>query len=148
MSRIHKIRTDQNPTSNNVDFEEYVVVESFCGTDRIVASVMDKEEMRYSPPFILDTPLCIRKVYSKIKESESIDIPRYNREQPVNSLEVGTFIAEVTASSGSVKLLKPDMNTLFSWKELEDPELRTSAILTIIHLLLPNFGIDNYLTYE
>jgi len=90
--------------------------------------------------------LKIREVYRKVEESERMDL-FFESDEKVDIEEVASFVAELSGRVNPINILKVDIETLFSWKELDETELRTSAILTIINVLLPQFNLTDYVPY-
>ena len=71
----------------------------------------------------------------------------FEPDEKVDTSEIAGYVAELSGQVHPINILKVDIDTLFSWKELEEPALRTSAILTIINLLLPQFNLTDYVPY-
>jgi len=90
--------------------------------------------------------LDIREVYKKVEESERMELS-YDHNQRVDTSKVESFVRELSSQINPINILKVDMDALFMWKELESVEIRTSAILTIINLLLPQFNLTDYVPY-
>lgn len=81
-----------------------------------------------------------------VEESERMDL-FFDADEEVDPSDVGGFITELSETVNPLNILKVDADTLFLWKEMDEVELRTSAILTIINLLLPQFRLTNYVPY-
>jgi len=90
--------------------------------------------------------LKIKEIYKKVEESERMEL-FFEPDEKVDIDEVAGFVAELSGQVNPLHILKIDIDTLFSWKELDDTELRTSAILTIINILLPQFNLTDYVPY-
>jgi hypothetical protein len=90
--------------------------------------------------------LKIRDVFKKVEKSEKMSL-FFDCDEQVDSDEVAEFVAELSEQVRPLQILKVDIDTLFSWKELEETALRTSAVLTIIDSMLPQFGLTDYIPY-
>lgn len=90
--------------------------------------------------------LKISDVYKRVEESERMDL-FYDSNEEVDASDVGSFITELSEKVNPLNILKVDIDTLFLWKEMEEVELRTSAILTIINNMLPQFRLNRYVPY-
>ena len=90
--------------------------------------------------------LKIRDVYKKVEESEKMDL-FFDPDQEVDKSDVGDFVTELSEKINPLNILKVDVDTLFQWKEMDEVELRASAILTIINNMLPQFRLTNYVPY-
>jgi len=90
--------------------------------------------------------LKIRDVFKQVEESERMEL-FFDANEEVDADEVPDFIEELVETISPINILKVDIDALFMWKELDEIPLRTSAILTIINLMLPQFNLTDYVPY-
>ena len=92
-------------------------------------------------------PLKIQDVYEIVEESESDEL-FFDADTVVDTTGVYDFIIKLQEKHSPLHILKVNRESLFLWKDIEGEDaLRSSAILTIINLLLPQFRITDYVLY-
>jgi len=90
--------------------------------------------------------LKIHDVFKQVEESERMEL-FFDANEEVDADEVPDFIEKLVETISPIHILKVDIDALFQWKELDEVPLRTSAILTIINLMLPQFNLTDYIPY-